>query len=231
MKFISPRNIAAVVISMMMPYVSHAALVLDSTRIIYPESVSQASVKVENPSDLTFLAQAWIENEKGQEEDRFTVYPPLARLNAQTSTILRLEKIDNSQLPDDRETMMWLNVKEIPKSQPTAKQQLVVAFKTRIKLFYRPKKIDPEMHNAFQRMTWSQMPGKLTVKNPTPYHIVFNKVVVTSKNNKKTEVAADMVNPFSSLSLSVPAGEQVSAVEFDIINDFGGISDTQKISL
>lgn len=225
------RHIAFLIILFTTPYFSHAALTLNETRVIYPEQSSQASVKVTNPSDLVFLAQAWIENDKGQEEEHFTVYPPLSRLNARNSTTLRIEKIDAGNLPDDRETMMWLNVKEIPQSQPVTKQQLVVAFKTKIKIFYRPKKIDPEIRNAAHRMTWHLAAGKMLVNNPTPYHIVFNKVVVISANNKKTEINADMVNPFSTVTLSVPAGLVVHAAEFNIINDFGGVSEMQQVSL
>lgn len=225
------RHITTLIILFTMPYFAKAALILNETRVIYPEQFSQSSVKVENPGDLVFLAQAWIENDKGREEERFTVYPPLTRLNARSSTTLRIEKIDASKLPDDRETMMWLNVKEIPQSQPVTKQQLVVAFKTKIKIFYRPKKIDPAMHNAMQKMAWHLAAGKIIVTNPTPYHIVFNKVVVISASNKKTEINADMVNPFSTLTLSVPVGLAAHAVDFNIINDFGGVSETQQISL
>lgn len=80
-------------------------------------------------------------------------------------------------------------------------------------------------------MTWHLAAGKMLVNNPTPYHIVFNKVVVISANNKKTEINADMVNPFSTVTLSVPAGLVVHAAEFNIINDFGGVSEMQQVSL
>ncbi len=213
------------------PVISHASLMLDETRVIYPESTPQQSVKVSNPSGLDFLAQAWIENESGEEEGRFTVYPPLSKVTANNVTTLRIEKIDNTGLPADRETMMWLNLKEIPQRQVADGAQLVVAFKTRIKIFYRPKGIDPELHESFTAMKWHAEPGKLIVTNPSPYHITFNKVWRDAANNSKNELPANMLVPFSSLTISVPAGSTVHTVYYNIINDFGGLSEIQHVSL
>jgi chaperone protein EcpD len=213
------------------PLLSHASLVLDETRVIYPQSASQVSVKVDNPTDLNFLAQAWIEDENAQEEERFTVYPPLSKINANSTSTLRIEKIDSEKLPTDRETMMWLNIKEIPQHQVSKGPQLVVAFKTRIKIFYRPKSIDPELHESFTRMTWRAMPGKVIVTNPTPYHITFNKVWDGPITNKDNELTANMVAPFSTLTIPVPGGKTVHSIYYDIINDFGGLSEIQHISI
>lgn len=215
----------------LMPFYCLASLVLDETRVIYPEADPQESVKVDNPTSLNFLAQAWIEDEHGREEQHFTVYPPLSRINANSTSSVRIEKIDSEKLPADRETLMWLNIKEIPQRQKADGPQLVVAFKSRIKILYRPKSIDPELHESFTKMTWQTLPGKLIVSNPTPYHITFDKVWDGAMNNPTNELPANMVAPFSSLTISVPAGKTVHTVYYDIINDFGGLSEIQHISL
>ncbi|MFU2318767.1 fimbrial biogenesis chaperone [Rahnella sp. PCH160] len=229
------RKIAAKLITALATYLfsilCHASLILDETRVVYPESNSQESVKVDNPTRINFLAQAWIENEKGQEEGRFTVYPPLSKISGGNAGTLRIEKIDSTQLPADRETLMWLNVKEIPQKSGDNGPQLVVAFKTRIKIFYRPKSIDPELHESFVKMTWRAEPGKLIVTNPTPYHITFDKVWDGPVNNDKNKLSANMVEPFSTLTIPVPANAIVHQVHYNIINDFGGVSKMQNISI
>ncbi|MFO6296682.1 fimbrial biogenesis chaperone [Rahnella selenatireducens] len=213
------------------PFFCHASLILNETRVVYPESKTQESVKVDNPTRINFLAQAWIENDQGQEEGRFTVYPPLSKISGNNASTLRIEKIDASNLPSDRETMMWLNVKEIPQKAKESGPQLVVAFKTRIKIFYRPKGIDPELHDSFTQMTWRAEPGKLIVTNPTPYHITFDKLWGGPVSNDKNRLTANMVEPFSTLTISVPASAVVHQVHYNIINDFGGVSKIQNISL
>lgn len=224
-------RLSAAALIYLMPFYCLASLVLDETRVIYPEADPQESVKVDNPTSLNFLAQAWIEDEHGLEEQHFTVYPPLSRINANSTSSVRIEKIDSEKLPADRETLMWLNIKEIPQRQKADGPQLVVAFKSRIKILYRPKSIDPELHESFTKMTWQTLPGKLIVSNPTPYHITFDKVWDGAMNNPANELPANMVAPFSSLTISVPAGKTVHTVYYDIINDFGGLSEIQHISL
>ncbi|MDH2896043.1 fimbrial biogenesis chaperone [Rahnella variigena] len=224
-------RLSAAALIYLMPFYCLASLVLDETRVIYPEADPQESVKVDNPTSLNFLAQAWIEDEHGREEQHFTVYPPLSRINANSTSSVRIEKIDSEKLPADRETLMWLNIKEIPQRQKADGPQLVVAFKSRIKILYRPKSIDPELHESFTKMTWQTLPGKLIVSNPTPYHITFDKVWDGAMNNPANELPANMVAPFSSLTISVPAGKTVHTVYYDIINDFGGLSEIQHVSL
>lgn len=224
-------RLSAAALIYLMPFYCLASLVLDETRVIYPEADPQESVKVDNPTSLNFLAQAWIEDEHGREEQHFTVYPPLSRINANSTSSVRIEKIDSEKLPSDRETLMWLNIKEIPQRQKADGPQLVVAFKSRIKILYRPKSIDPELHESFTKMTWQTLPGKLIVSNPTPYHITFDKVWDGAMNNPANELPANMVAPFSSLTISVPAGKTVHTVYYDIINDFGGLSEIQHVSL
>lgn len=224
-------RLSAAALIYLMPFYCLASLVLDETRVIYSEADPQESVKVDNPTSLNFLAQAWIEDEHGREEQHFTVYPPLSRINANSTSSVRIEKIDSEKLPADRETLMWLNIKEIPQRQKADGPQLVVAFKSRIKILYRPKSIDPELHESFTKMTWQTLPGKLIVSNPTPYHITFDKVWDGAMNNPANELPANMVAPFSSLTISVPAGKTVHTVYYDIINDFGGLSEIQHVSL
>lgn len=226
-----PVRISIAALIYLVPFYCLASLILDETRVIYPEADPQESVKVDNPTNLNFLAQAWIEDEHAQEEEHFTVYPPLSKVNANSTSTVRIEKIDSEKLPADRETMMWLNIKEIPQRQKATGPQLVVAFKTRIKIFYRPKSIDPELHESFTQMTWRATPGKLIVTNPTPYHITFDKVWDGPVNNPDNELKANMVAPFSTLTISVPGGKTVRTVYYDIINDFGGFSEIQHVSL
>lgn len=51
-------------------FTTHAAINLDRTRIVFPESDKASSLKVDNQSKaLPYLALSWIEDEKGHKED------------------------------------------------------------------------------------------------------------------------------------------------------------------
>ena len=87
-------------------FATHAAINLDRTRIVFPESDKASSLKVDNQSKvLPYLALSWIEDEKGQKEDtHFMALPPIQRIEAGTSSQIRIVKqAATRQLPGDRE--------------------------------------------------------------------------------------------------------------------------------
>lgn len=61
------------------------------------------------------------------------VVPPILKLDAAKTAVLRFI-YSGTGLPQDKETLLWINVQEIP---PAPKQEnvLQVAVRTRIKLF------------------------------------------------------------------------------------------------
>lgn len=75
-------------------FATHAAINLDRTRIVFPESDKASSLKVDNQSKvLPYLALSWIEDEKGQKEDtHFMALPPIQRIEAGTSSQIRIVK-------------------------------------------------------------------------------------------------------------------------------------------
>ncbi len=88
----------------------------------------------------------------------------------------------SSPLPKDRESVFWFNVLEVPPkpdADKVANQSLLqLAFRTRIKLFYRPEGLNglPSDAPAALKWSWATSAGKtaLRVANPTPYHVSFS---------------------------------------------------------
>lgn len=72
-----------------------------------------------------------------KKQSDFTITPPLFRLNAEKTNALRIFLTEN-KLPNDRESLFWLNIKTIPATERT-ENSLQIAFKTQMKLIYRPK--------------------------------------------------------------------------------------------
>ncbi|MCV5920354.1 fimbria/pilus periplasmic chaperone, partial [Escherichia coli] len=69
----------------------------------------------------------------------FIITPPLFKLDPEKNNILRIVNITHG-LPQDRESVYWVNVKAIPSKSDDSenKNVLQIAVRTRIKLFYRP---------------------------------------------------------------------------------------------
>jgi len=178
MKLTPFKSLCLVLISTV--FTAHAAINLDRTRIIFSESDKATSLKVDNQSKaLPYLALSWIEDEKGQKEDtHFMALPPIQRIEAGSSSQVRIVKqAATRQLPKDRESLFYFNLREVPPKSASASEErsvMQVAMQSRIKLLWRPKAITKKPgEQAEMRLEISANASGLTLHNPTPYYITL----------------------------------------------------------
>ena len=94
---------------------AQAGVALGATRVIYPAGQKQVQLAVTNNDDnSTWLIQSWVENADGQRDGRFVITPPLFAMQGKKENTLRIIDATNNQLPQDRESLFWMNVKAIP---------------------------------------------------------------------------------------------------------------------
>lgn len=205
-----------------------AGVVIGGTRVIYDSGKKESSVTVRNPEKTApYLIQSWVENAVSTDASKppFIITPPLFRLDAGQENTLRIVHT-GGQLPTDRESLYWLNIKSIPSTVKSEQNQLQISVKTRIKLIYRPSALAPNADEAYKAITFSRQGNQLQVKNPTAYYIAFFSVTVGGKEIKD----AGTVAPFSNLSWPLPAGA-AGQVNWQTINDFGGITPAEHQAL
>ncbi len=223
MKKFNRCAVAAVVFSMFCGY-AQAGISLDRTRLIITEKDTSASANLTNTSrEVPFLAQSWVEDTNGQKiTSPLVVLPPLQRINGGQKGIARVTKTDGiSALPADRESLFYLNVREIPpKSEKPNVLQL--AMQTRIKLFYRPVAVIPKKRSAIwqDQVVFEKRGSGMTAQNPTPYYIT---ILGLSKGagQKITDFPGIMIPPKSSLDFKV-SDSGVSEFKMMYVNDYGG---------
>lgn len=208
---------------------SQAALTLSNTRIIYPSDSRSTSLVVRNPSKQTFAVQAWINTEA---DDNVTAVPllpspQLFRLDPSQEQLLQINALPND-LAEDRESLFFLNVQEIPQADPEQRNALSIALRTRLKLFYRPHQLkgNPATQAHALQFALQRVDGqtRLKVHNPTPFHITFSQLSVVGDKQASKLKDLPMLAPFSDQYLALDAihpGANLQA-RFGIINDFGG---------
>lgn len=190
------------------------------TRLVYDGGKKEASLSVTNTDSNPYLIQSWAETQNsGSEKAPFIVTPPLFRLEANQQNRLRIVRTGGS-LPEDRESLYWLNVKSIPSvaNNKEAANTLQIAVKTSIKLIYRPAGLKGVPEDVTDKLTWSLSGDRLTVNNPTPFVMNFNQVKVGGREIKDVT----FVMPMSSASFKLPAGT-AGSVSWKIISDYGGV--------
>ena len=118
---------------------SNAAFSLNGTRYVYEGGKKSLSVMVSNESEQKYAGQVWIDNDNEKDKDvYFTTSPTFFKVDPKSRQTIRILDI-NPNLPQDRETLTWLNVQEIPPAPKSGGNVLAIALNTRVKLIYRPQ--------------------------------------------------------------------------------------------
>lgn len=208
---------------------TYAAINLGTTRVIFEGKKREASIPAKNISDAPYLLQSWVDAGENKLQTPFFVNPPLSRLDPGKENILRVQRTSDD-LPQDRESIFWFNVKEIPQ-KATEDNVLQIAIRTRLKLFYRPAGLKTTPTEAAESLKWTVVPGTagqppvLKVSNPSPYHITFSMVELMDGSARKDGVKQlDMIAPFSHLIYEIEhqKSAQPVRISYMTINDFGG---------
>lgn len=208
------------------PLQGQAAIALDRTRVIFDGSQKSVSLNVSNQNtQLPYLAQGWIEDEQGNKiQSPFTVLPPVQRIEPGKPSQVKIQALPTANmLPQDRETVYYFNLREIP-PKSNKPNTLQIALQTRIKLFYRPAAVAMEK-NALppqEQLTLTRQGDSYVVNNPTPYFITL--VDAGSKRGAEGVAGYEpvMVAPKSKMPLTVSASAIGNTPVLTYINDYGG---------
>jgi P pilus assembly chaperone PapD len=210
-----------------------AGVVMNATRYIYDAGAAEITVKVSNTGKLPVLTQAWIDDGDVRSTPErvdvpFNLTPPIARVEAGKAQTLRISFTDG-KLPVDRESQFWINVLEVPPKPAgeEASNKMQLAFRYRLKLFFRPKALPGSAAAAPDKLAWTRAAnGSLEVNNPTAFHVTLNDVRLDLAGR---EVIVDpfAIAPFAKmtpkLAETFAQGEGIK-VRYQSINDYGGFT-------
>ncbi|AVE61049.1 MULTISPECIES: fimbrial chaperone [Citrobacter] len=217
-----------------------ADVVISGTRIVYQQSMKDVIVNLDNRGKNPLLLQIWLDdgspNVNPQElKLPFVITPPISRIDPGKGQSVRVTYLQQP-LPQDRESLFWFNVLEIPK-KATAKDgesqnQLQLAFRTRIKLFFRPDGLKGTPGEAMKQVKWSQTRQGNTLslvgRNDSPYNVSLSSATF-KVGAKEYEIDSKSIKPFSSETMTVKGltNNASGEVVYIAINDFGG---TEKLT-
>ena len=207
---------------------AHAGVIINGTRLVYQGEKKESSIGVSNPDDINYLVQSWVDTglKKGGKAP-FLITPPLFRLNAKEDNVLRVLRTGGN-MPEDRESLYWLNIKAIPSSShEEGVNTLQIAINTRIKLLYRPSAVKGRPEDVADKLEWRREGNELVVNNPTPFYMNFQAVTLNGQKVTKATWAV----PKTETHFAIPGNVRGSNVTYSIITDYGSISHTWSKSV
>ena len=215
---------------------SLAGVTISGTRIIFPGSQKEISVRTTNKGKIPALVQVWVDDGKANADVNnvktpFLITPPVYRVEPGKGQSLRLI-YNGMALPQDRESMYWFNLLEIPPATAdlgTNKNKLELAFRTRIKIIYRPQPLKDNSVAVFKLLKWEAVSDAnkgtgIKITNHTPYYFSFDTGTFTIGNTKYSmnmdTVAPGYSETYFADKQKAPAGS-VSQITATLLNDYG----------
>ncbi|WP_376748423.1 fimbrial biogenesis chaperone [Pantoea septica] len=219
-----------------------AGMTISGTRIIFPANQREYSVRTTNKGEIPLLAQVWIDDGSKSDDINkmkvpFAVTPPVFRIEPGKGQSVRLI-YNGMQLPQDRESVFWFNLLEIPpvNEKDEDSDRIELAFRTRIKIFYRPAILKSNSIFEIERIKWQIIPPAKGIKviNPTPYYLSFDNAYIKS-GGKNIPLVTDMVEPFGSKEMLIKAKSinpaLIDNVTVRLINDYGSALEYKLVPL
>ena len=221
--------LVAAVLAAVLPCVptARAGVVIGATRVVAPSNARDVTVRLSNKRDTPALVEAWIEPETATDgPPAFVVTPTLFRMEAGRAQAVRVHRTQ-APLPDDRETLFWLHVLDIPPDPAITPDapHMKIAVRSRIKVFHRPAGLRGTAVHAPAQVAWSVAEGRLRIDNPTPFHVVLARVDVGGE--RMSVLDGTTLPPFSQQAFDLDATHaaavrKVARVAYAFVNDAGG---------
>jgi len=243
---------------LLVPVLANASVVINGTRVVYKEARGETIVQMRHPGDVPVLVQVWLDDgdENAEPQDLslpFVITPTVSRMEPKGGQSVRILRT-GGDLPQDRESMFFFNVLEVPPTETKLVQAGEDLFqfstRSRVKFFYRPDGLMPAKAEKapelvrFSLASDGAKPGTVQVKvhNPTPYHITFKDLTLHAGNSdtavaKLTQAVGiyartiapmgEVVFPLESSS-GLSSGASGLQVRYGVIGDLGETITGQK---
>ncbi|MCH9299875.1 MULTISPECIES: fimbrial biogenesis chaperone [Pantoea] len=192
---------------------------------------------VNNDSNAPVLLQSWVDDGHSDDISKeknfpFAVIPAVVRMTPGkiiNLKILPTEKVHG--LPEDRESLFWVNLYEIPGVKRTPQlenaNKMEIGLKTQLKIIYRPfkKKMDVINIGEGLEIRLSDSRHSLELDNPSPYYVTPVSIKIKSSSGEHAlKLGMDrMIAPFSLKHFNIPEviNSTSIAVEYTLVDDAG----------
>ncbi|HTR09076.1 MAG TPA: molecular chaperone [Paraburkholderia sp.] len=217
-----------------------ASVVLSATRVIYAADAPEKTLQFTSQNDSPSVMQLWVDSGDSESTPQnanapFIVTPPVFRIDAKAGQTVRLV-FTGKDLPQDRESVFYLNTLEIPSvnSAYADQNQMLVMLRNRLKIFYRPTGIEGSAPKAPEQLSFhlESEAGKwrLSANNASGYYISLTEGGLVS-GSRVTTFTPSMIAPHSGESWKVESAHindsATVRVKVKYVDDYGAIREAE----
>jgi len=219
---------------LLLPCSVFAVVNAEVTRVVIAgtdKGKADALLRLANSDKEPTLVQLWLdEGDPAVAPDKVktsvVIIPPVFKMAPGEIKSVRMMVPVWETLAQDRETLYWLNIYQIPPQKAVHSDttpRVILPLRIRMKVFLRPKGVAPLAEADGQKLRFQQSrtpKGRvMRVMNPTAWYMTINNIHC---GNYTAETV--MVAPFSDLDIPLKGKTGTcQRVSYDILNDEGNI--------
>ncbi|HEY4803881.1 MAG TPA: molecular chaperone [Paraburkholderia sp.] len=217
-----------------------ASVVMSTTRVIYPADAREQTLQLSSQDDSPSVMQLWVDSGNPESTPQnadapFIVTPPVFKINPKAGQTVRIV-FTGKDLPQDRESVFYLNTLQIPSLNSTYREQnqMMVMLRNRLKVFYRPTTIAGSAQKAPEQLSFrlESEAGKwrISANNASGYHVSLIEGQVVSGSHV-TKFTPSMVAPQSGQTWKLESAHIDDSapvrVKVKYIDDYGAVRDAE----
>lgn len=206
-----------------------AGVIAENTRIIYNLDRKEQSFQFFNINDYPVLVQLWVDDGRVDGspdkaiESPVIPLPAIFKLKSGDAKNIRFVKVDDN-LANDRETLYWLNVYEVPPLPDTVDKSkdnavLILTTRTQMKLFLRPGKLFSQASTMATNISFKWDNESLALINDSPFFVTITSLMLVNSEDKLEYNG--MLAPFSQTAVDWKLKTQPDALIITYIDDYG----------
>jgi P pilus assembly chaperone PapD len=181
-------------------------MVPDTSVVIINEADGEASVSVTNTDAKTALMHVTIEDIAEDKESLVFVTPPLARVDATKTQLVRfILQTDKPLLTQRLKRVIFEGIPESKSEVEPGHARVGVTVRQNLPVILHPKGLAPN-RTPWTDLQWSLKDGQLTVRNDTPYVVRLGQELHLLPSAINAMLPKTYVLPGEQISVKVPEG-------------------------
>ncbi|WP_058973942.1 fimbrial assembly chaperone [Type-D symbiont of Plautia stali] len=199
-----------------------AVVNIDRTRIIFNANQTSQTLNLKNGPENPTVVQIW--SDEGDlmlspdlSKTPLFAMPPMMRLSPDEQRAIRLVLTTRQSLADDRESLYWLNIYQIPaltQHLGSSERKIVLPLRIRLKVFIRPATLGAPEPDDVQKLRFVVRGKQLSIENPTRWFMSLRLNIANSISVNDVMVAP-LATQTVTLNQAISTDEKVDYEVFD----------------
>lgn len=214
-----------------------SGVVLTGTRVIFADGQNEKTIYLQNKDHYPNLVQIWLDD--GDENSTlensqapFIISPQIFRINSNTGQTVRLLFTGEQKISQNTESLFYMNFSEFPavKKQDADASRLMIVFKNRVKVFYRPKNLKGSVTDVYKELQFSlknnEKSKQLVIQNPAAYYANIKELSLISEDGEFVVNKNELIAPHAQVAWEINNNINMLKdfkIKLTLVNDYGAL--------